>query len=216
MAVVQTWNTTELVEQDKAHLLHPLSNLRALRDHGPLVMVRGEDVFLWDSDGKRYIENERLSQVWFAGVHANVGGGYPDDSLSHVALSWVMAEARKAGLRFKEDPPGYPDMVATALGGADKDGRLYDSRSGLGGYYRYGPRKLVELCHAHFSSNPNDEVTVQEPKIHWTVFERMRNEAKSIGEASGTGFAFAPSFDSAPAPTDPRVRGAIASAAASR
>jgi uncharacterized protein (DUF2235 family) len=135
------------------------------------------DPFRPDKDGKRYIENERLSQVWFAGVHANVGGGYPDDSLSHVALSWVMGEARKAGLRFKEDPPGYPDMVATALGGADKDGRLYDSRSGLGGYYRYGPRKLVELCHAQFSSNPNDEVTVQEPKIHWTVFERMRNGA---------------------------------------
>ena len=34
------------------------------------------------ADGYRYIEDERLTQVWFAGVHANVGGGYPDDSLS--------------------------------------------------------------------------------------------------------------------------------------
>ena len=33
-----------------------------------------------ESDGKRYIRNERISQVWFAGSHANVGGGYPDDS----------------------------------------------------------------------------------------------------------------------------------------
>ena len=40
MAVAQTWNTTELITQDKAHLLHPVSNLRTLRDDGPLVMVR--------------------------------------------------------------------------------------------------------------------------------------------------------------------------------
>jgi adenosylmethionine-8-amino-7-oxononanoate aminotransferase len=69
MAVTQTWNTTELISQDKAHLLHPLSNLRSLRDNGPLVMVRGEDVFLWDSDGKRYIDA-------FAGLwNVNVGHG---------------------------------------------------------------------------------------------------------------------------------------------
>jgi N-carbamoyl-L-amino-acid hydrolase len=47
-----------------------------------------------------------------------------------------------------------------------------------------------------------------------TLFERMRNEAQSIAEASGTRFAFAPSFDSTPAPTDGRARGAIATAAA--
>ncbi|MDQ3227035.1 MAG: aspartate aminotransferase family protein [Chloroflexota bacterium] len=69
MAVAQTWITTELVTNDKAHHLHPVSNLRALRDDGPLVMVRGEDVFLWDSDGKRYIDA-------FAGLwNVNVGHG---------------------------------------------------------------------------------------------------------------------------------------------
>jgi adenosylmethionine-8-amino-7-oxononanoate aminotransferase len=69
MAVAQTWNTTELIAEDQAHMVHPVSNLRALREHGPLVMVRGEDVFLWDSDGKRYIDA-------FAGLwNVNVGHG---------------------------------------------------------------------------------------------------------------------------------------------
>jgi N-carbamoyl-L-amino-acid hydrolase len=45
------------------------------------------------------------------------------------------------------------------------------------------------------------------------LFERIRNAARAIGEASGTRFAFAPAFDSAPAPTDARIRGAIAGAA---
>ena len=30
-------------------------------------------------------------------------------------------------------------------GERDKDGRLYDSRKGLGSYYRYGPRKISDL-----------------------------------------------------------------------
>jgi hypothetical protein len=28
----------------------------------------------------------RITQVWFAGVHSNVGGGYPEDRLSLVPL----------------------------------------------------------------------------------------------------------------------------------
>ena len=45
------------------------------------------------------------------------------------------------------------------------------------------------------------------------LFERIRNEAQAIGEASGTRFAFTAAFDSAPAPTDARIRDAIAGAA---
>jgi adenosylmethionine-8-amino-7-oxononanoate aminotransferase len=81
MAVAQTWNTTELVSLDKAHLLHPVSNLRALRDSGPLVMVRGEDVFLWDSDGKRYIDA-------FAGLW-NVNVGHARAELADAAAAQI-------------------------------------------------------------------------------------------------------------------------------
>src|SRR5258705_10026914 len=39
-------------------------------------------------------------QVWFAGVHCDVGGGYPESEsgLSKLALEWMLAEARLAGL----------------------------------------------------------------------------------------------------------------------
>ncbi len=41
-----------------------------------------------------------LLQVWFPGVHCDVGGGYPEQSagLSKYALEWMIAEARNAGL----------------------------------------------------------------------------------------------------------------------
>jgi len=56
---------------------------------------------------------------------------------------------------------------------SDQDGRLYDSRHGLAGYYRYGPHKLKDLCNMRFSSKEDDEVTVREPKIPASVFERI-------------------------------------------
>ncbi len=69
MAMTQTWNTTELVAKDRAHLMHPVSNLHAVRRDGPLVLARGEDVFLWDTDGNRYVDG-------FAGLwNVNVGHG---------------------------------------------------------------------------------------------------------------------------------------------
>lgn len=39
-------------------------------------------------------------QVWFAGVHADVGGGYPKDGsgLSQFSLIWMIEEAKVAGL----------------------------------------------------------------------------------------------------------------------
>jgi hypothetical protein len=42
-----------------------------------------------------------LKQVWFAGVHSDVGGGYSESesALSKVPLNWMMQEAKVSGLR---------------------------------------------------------------------------------------------------------------------
>jgi hypothetical protein len=47
----------------------------------------------------------------------------------------------------------------------------------LGGYYRYGPRNLAELCHDRFSEIPGDQVNIRLPKIHESVFRRIQNNA---------------------------------------
>src|SRR5262245_17993697 len=95
---------------------------------------------LWNEpDGNRsngargpvYTRNERISQVWFAGVHSNVGGGYPDDSLAYIPMYWIMEEARECGLRFKLPPTADPDSLAQTRSAQDKDGRLYNSRTGF-------------------------------------------------------------------------------------
>ena len=47
-----------------------------------------------------------LKQVWFSGVHTDVGGGYKNDSdntvLSDIPMSWLMKEVKLVGLTFEE------------------------------------------------------------------------------------------------------------------
>jgi uncharacterized protein (DUF2235 family) len=43
---------------------------------------------------------QRLEQVWFPGVHTNVGGGYEDSGLSDYAFEWMRARAAECGLVF--------------------------------------------------------------------------------------------------------------------
>jgi len=125
---------------------------------------------------QRDSKSEQLLQVWFAGVHSNVGGGYPDDSLANVSLSWMLAEAEAAGLTFKKTPKADPDALISTDSAKDKDGRLYDSRSGLGGYYRYSPRKIQEFYDAmpRELDKDNKPLPAPLPKIHESVFGRIR------------------------------------------
>src|SRR3954470_20954496 len=52
---------------------------------------------------KGEVKPDRLLQVWFAGMHSDVGGGYPDDGLSLVPLCWMIDEAAALGLKFEPD-----------------------------------------------------------------------------------------------------------------
>lgn len=140
-----------------------------------------------DAEGRRFIRDERISQVWFSGVHTNVGGGYPDDALAYIPFVWMITEARRCGLKFKSDHAGLPpspdqmiadpDTFKNAVSKRDKDGRLYDPRKGLGGYYRYGPRKLVPFLYPEIRKQEDDEVGVGIAKIHESVFRRIDNYA---------------------------------------
>ena len=51
---------------------------------------------------------------------------------------------------------------------ANPHGEQYDSRSGVAGYYRYGPRKVRELC-----EDTEHGVKVARVNVHPAVFERI-------------------------------------------
>ena len=47
---------------------------------------------------------QNLEQVWFAGVHSNIGGGYPATELSDIALQWMVQKLRNCSLDLREVP----------------------------------------------------------------------------------------------------------------
>lgn len=57
-------DTRRWIEADKRHCWHPFTPQAAWTDagHEPLVLVRGEGSFLWDSEGRRYFDGN--SSIW--------------------------------------------------------------------------------------------------------------------------------------------------------
>jgi uncharacterized protein (DUF2235 family) len=54
---------------------------------------------LWDSEP---VAGQTVEQVWFPGVHSDVGGGYKESDLSDSALQWMIDCAKRAGLVFEQ------------------------------------------------------------------------------------------------------------------
>lgn len=117
------------------------------------------------------IDRERISQVWFTGVHADVGGGYPQDGLSYVTMDWMLDRAAAYGLRYHDrqrqllcDPQVNP---------YDK---LNDSRKGLAGYYRYKPRNILET----YSAPPYKPSFWADVRAMWRLLWKLDDPQKEI------------------------------------
>ena len=64
-------DTRRWIEADKAHCWHPFTPQDQWIATEPLVLVRGEGVWLWDSEGRKYIDGN--SSIW-TNIH---GHGHP-------------------------------------------------------------------------------------------------------------------------------------------
>lgn len=93
-------------------------------------------------------------QLWFPGVHADVGGGYADCALSNGALRWMMEEAAATGLEFR--------AAARALVQADPCGPLHNSCKGAFARMRTRPRDLPAM------------VPANQAQFHLSALERQR------------------------------------------
>jgi len=121
---------------------------------------------LWNE--RKTEQPERIEQVWFSGVHSNVGGGYPRQGMSLVALDWITSKAEQHGLRF------VPAERLMYRYHADVDDKMYDSRAGVGVFYRWQPRDVQRLC--------DDNGVV--PKVHRSVFERIARNTEGYAPGS--------------------------------
>ncbi|MGA7808388.1 DUF2235 domain-containing protein [Bradyrhizobium sp.] len=121
-----------------------------------------------------------IQQVWFAGAHSDVGGGYRTRGLADIPLLWMARQAEGAGLAL--DATCLPDpskLHATAP--------AHDSASGLFALDRYHPTlrevgmtkcdvKFNESLYSALDENGKPVSTINEC-MHRSVLSRYGNSA---------------------------------------
>ncbi len=115
-------------------------------------------------DQKLDMPGRNVKQIWFAGAHAQVGGGYLEDMLSEIPLAWMCQEASNAGVRFRGEP------IGTAASGRIPERLRLDQReylapvvdawhSFLSGVYRwFSPRNIRQIRAVGLNEAVHDSV----------------------------------------------------------
>jgi hypothetical protein len=104
------------------HAYHALAMDEARRTFSPT---------LWT---KRAETNKEVVQMWFTGVHSDVGGGYRETGLSDIALAWMIERAQLLGVSFRQH------MLDQVKG--DARGVRHDSLTPV---YHAQPRRMPDL-----------------------------------------------------------------------
>ncbi len=69
--------------------------------------------------------DQTIKQVWFCGMHSDVGGSYEEEELSRIPLIWMVTEAKERGLLI------WPENKVPVSPKAN--GTMHNSRTGFPG-----------------------------------------------------------------------------------
>jgi uncharacterized protein (DUF2235 family) len=103
-------------------------------------------------------QKQSLEQVWFAGAHADVGGGYEDSTLSVTPLMWMAFEAEKLGLSLSHQVLYVQDS------GKDVHHEI------RGVFFFCWPRRRELL--ARLAESVEDEELATH-SVHWSAIRRL-------------------------------------------
>ncbi len=129
-ATHDVFDTAAIQQQDSAHYMHPFTDHAALTAKGARVMVRGEGVYLWDSEGKKILDG--MSGLWCVNV------GYGRTSISDAVYRQMetlpfynsffnttnVPATRLAALLVEVSPPQFNHVFFTGSGSEANDTNL--------------------------------------------------------------------------------------------
>jgi uncharacterized protein (DUF2235 family) len=119
-----------------------------------------------------------FKQIWFPGVHCDVGGGYSETGLSDGALEWMMNEAKAPGCDLKFHPDISRQLKPDPLG------PMHDSYSGVFKALKTKPRPapLMETNSADIHQSTKDRY--QTPTLtlgdYWPTLTLKVGESRTI------------------------------------
>ncbi|WP_296384675.1 DUF2235 domain-containing protein [Winogradskyella sp.] len=117
------------------------------------------------SDCKNRTLDDFVNEVWFAGAHSDVGGGYKnekgemDDDLAQIPLKWMMNNFLKYNL-FKND---------LLINEINVNGKVHDAEIDYGPAFKRRNRHIYKY-HKYISEYNNGKY-----KIHRSVIQRLEN-----------------------------------------
>ncbi|RYD29233.1 MAG: adenosylmethionine--8-amino-7-oxononanoate transaminase [Verrucomicrobiaceae bacterium] len=116
--------TAQLTLWDKTHVWHPFTQMRdwCAPEHQPLFITRGEGVWLYDQEGRRYIDGN--STIW-TNIH---GHGHP--ALNAALLEQAGRIAHVSALGFANEPAARLARALTDLWPAGTLTRVFFSDDG--------------------------------------------------------------------------------------
>jgi uncharacterized protein (DUF2235 family) len=132
------------------------------------------------------LPQQNVKQVWFAGVHSDVGGSYPEQEsgLSKIALKWMVDEAEKFGLQVdpKQRAVVIPEIAAPNQEFVPPNDRgiLHPSLHGAWWILEYIPKLYENMS----QTPPRKALTMYRGRrryiapgsvVHHTVVDRIRD-----------------------------------------
>ena len=101
---VGVWDTVESLALDAGDKFHDYRlNPEIKNGYHAVALDEKRKKFppcLWDESNVG--SGQTVEQVWFAGVHSDVGGWYDERGLSDIALKWMLSHAQKEGMKLDE------------------------------------------------------------------------------------------------------------------
>lgn len=110
---------------------------------------------------------QNIRQMWFAGAHSDVGGGYGEHELSDVPLKWMMDQMSAAGLKFDA-----PTLDARPIDATNFTAPVHDSLSLKYKLLRRIDRPIGLATH-HDRDEKKDVGTTNRPDPTQTVHESV-------------------------------------------
>jgi len=121
---------------------------------------------LWDEPAA---DKQTIEQVWFPGVHCDVGGSYERDGLSNIALQWMIKKAAEQGLIA--DTEEFEKIAPDCGQGRNKSYK---------GFWRLLGIHIRDIINEgkDKKKKKKEETEEKKPLVHASAFKRMEKVRK--------------------------------------
>ena len=97
MTLKKSYDTQDIWEKDRDHYIHPWTDFSVFHDEGSLVLAEADGAYVYDSDGKRYLDG--IGGLWCVNI------GYGSDEMADAIADQIRAIPYYSSFNHLTTPP---------------------------------------------------------------------------------------------------------------